>query len=177
MTRNVRSSENFSTTSNRLGGSADATSSCSSIHVLPCGTNTALSPAASAGLMSDLGLLPIIHVTSDGSSYFEMTVLVGGDVFLGHNLHRGKIFLQSGAFDLAGLFGDRAFGHQDQVMALREILQRFRHAGQDLNRVLGDGVGESVDGFMQSRSDRLDRQPLEGLDQGMRETVQSVTVA
>ena len=41
----------------------------------------------------------------------------------------------------------------------------------------GDGVGESVDGFVQSGGERLDRQALEGLDQRMRETVQPVAMA
>ena len=40
----------------------------------------------------------------------------------------------------------------------------------------GDGMGESVDGFVQGRGKRLDRQALEGLDQGMREAVQPVAV-
>src|SRR5882672_4956814 len=69
----VCNSENLSTTSNCRGGSADSTSSCSSTHVAPCGTNTAFNPAARAGLISDLGLLPIIQVASGSSSYLEIT--------------------------------------------------------------------------------------------------------
>ncbi len=45
-------------------GGAAFTSSCSRTQVAPCGTNTACKPAASAGLMSDFGLLPTIHVES-----------------------------------------------------------------------------------------------------------------
>ena len=41
--------------------------------VAPCGTNTAFNPAASAGLISDFGLLPIIQVASGSNSYLEMT--------------------------------------------------------------------------------------------------------
>lgn len=37
-------------------------SSCSSTHVCACGMKIAFSPAASAGLMSERGLFPIIHV-------------------------------------------------------------------------------------------------------------------
>ncbi len=45
-----------------LRGGPGLTSSCSRIQVSPCGTKTACSPAASAGLMSDFGLLPTIQV-------------------------------------------------------------------------------------------------------------------
>ena len=38
------------------------TTSCSRTQVKSWGRKTALQPAARAGLMSDLGLLPIIHV-------------------------------------------------------------------------------------------------------------------
>ena len=44
-----------------------------------------------------------------------------------------------------------ALGHQDQVMAFRQILQRFRNAGQKFDRMTGDGMGESVDGLVQGR--------------------------
>ena len=62
-------------------------------------------------------------------------------------------------------------------MTFRQILQRFRDARQDLDRVAGDGVGESVDGLMQRWGERFHREPLEGLDQRVRETVQPVAVA
>lgn len=48
-------------------GPAGANSVCSSDQVRGCGTNTAFSPAASAGLMSLFGEFPIIHVM-DGTS-------------------------------------------------------------------------------------------------------------
>ena len=41
----------------------------------------------------------------------------------------------------------------------------------------GNGMGESIDGFVQRRGEGFDRQAFEGLDQRMRETVQSVTMA
>ena len=53
---------------------------------------------------------------------------IGVGVLLGDDLDRGKIFLQSRAFDFAGLFGESAFGDEDQVMPRRQILQRFRHS-------------------------------------------------
>ena len=40
-----------------------------------------------------------------------------------------------------------------------------------------DGVGESADGFMQSRSEGFDGQALEGLYQRMSKAVQTVSVA
>ena len=75
------------------------------------------------------------------------------------------------------LFRHRALGHQNQVVAFRQILQGFRHARQEFNRMPGNGMRESIDGFVQRRGERFDRQALEGLDQRMRETVQPVAMA
>ena len=57
-----RKSSNLSTTSSCP---FPGRSSCfSNTQVCACGTNTAFSPASSAGFTSDFGLLPIIHVTA-----------------------------------------------------------------------------------------------------------------
>ena len=106
-----------------------------------------------------------------------MTELVGGDILFGHNLYRGEIFLKPGAFDFAGLLRHRALGHQNQVMALGQILQRLRHSGQEFHRMAGNGVGKSVDSLVQGRGQRFDGQALEGLDQRVRKTVQTIAMA
>ena len=88
----------------------------------------------------------------------------------------GEIFFQSRALHFARLFSDRALGHQDQVMALRQVLESFGHFGQNLDRMLGNGVGKTIDLRMQLGRNRLDAQTLKGIDESMRETVQSVAV-
>src|SRR3984893_761947 len=77
--------------------------------------------------------------------------MVSGDILFRDNFNRSEIFFQTGAFDLAGLLRHGALGHQDQVMALRQILQRLRYAGQKFHRVACDGMGESIDGLVQGR--------------------------
>src|SRR5450631_1164666 len=61
-------------------------------------------------------------------------------------------------------------------MALRQVLQGLRHLGQKLDWMIGDGVGKAVNLRVQFWSGRLDTETFEGIDQGMREAVQSVAV-
>jgi hypothetical protein len=97
-------------------------------------------------------------------------------IFLGDNLDRGKIFLQAGALDLSRLLGDRSLGHQDQPMALRQVLQRLQHFRQQLHRMIGDAMRKAIDLRVQLRRHRLRAQTFKRSDQRMRKAVQSVPV-
>lgn len=55
---------------------------------------------------------------------------------------------QAGAFDLSALFRDGALRHENEVVACSKVRERFRHAGDDFNRVLRNRVCEAVNGFM-----------------------------
>src|SRR5581483_76316 len=63
------------------------------------------------------------------------------------------------------------------MMPLSKILQSFWHAGQDLDRMIGNGMSEAIDFLVQVRRERNDRQPLEGSCQRMSETVKAVAVS
>ena len=93
---------------------------------------TALSPASNAGLMSDFGLLPTIHVCRAASSLLHQPA-VRGRVLL---IHDGGVIeetAQAGAIDLQLLLFGMALGEQRQVVARGQILQRLRHALDDLH--------------------------------------------
>ena len=53
-----------------------------------------------------------------GQGIFGYDREIGGCVFFGNNLDRGKIVLQAGAFDLAGLLRESALGDDDEMVAL-----------------------------------------------------------
>ena len=101
---------------------------------------------------------------------------VGGNILFRDDLNGREILFQSGALDFSRLLRNRALGHQNQVMTLGEIGQRLRDSGNDLDGVLGNGMSESVDGRVERRGERLNRQALEGVDQSMSKTVQSIPV-
>ncbi len=61
-------------------------------------------------------------------------------------------------------------------MAAGEVGERFPHARDDLHRMLRDGMGETADGLVQRRGERLDREALEGLDQRVGKAEQPIAV-
>ena len=82
-------------------------SSISISHVCGCGIRTALSPAASAGLMSERGLLPIIHVwffvqaqTRSINRRYVSTSFSRNDFYVLEKVR------QRGALELRSLLGD-----------------------------------------------------------------------
>ncbi len=70
-----------------------------------------------------------------------------------------------------------AFGHQDKMVPGGQVLQCLGHSGAHFNRMLGDDVRESDDGFVQRRRERFYGQAFKSLCQSVGEAVQSVTVA
>src|SRR5947199_5548968 len=90
-------------------------------------------------------------------NYFSISC----SILLRDDLYGRKMSFQSGALNFAGLFSDGALGHQDQSMPSGEVLQRFWHIWKDLDWMLGDGMGKSRDGLVQSWCERLDSQPFE----------------
>src|SRR3989442_15642215 len=62
------------------------------------------------------------------------------------------------------------------MMPFRQVIQRVWHAGNDLDRMFGNGMGETVYRLVQRGGERLDRQLLECSPQGGVETVQDVSV-
>ena len=61
-------------------------------------------------------------------------------------------------------------------MPFRQIIQSVWHAGNDLDRMFGNGMGETVYRLVQRGCERLDRQLLECPNQGVSEAVQAISV-
>src|SRR2546430_16462449 len=62
------------------------------------------------------------------------------------------------------------------MMPFRQVIQRVWHAGNDLDRMFGNGMGETVYRLVQRGGERLDRQLLECPNQGVSEAVQAISV-
>ncbi len=102
--------------------------------------------------------------------------MISRGIFFRDNLRRRKIFLQPRALDLSRLLWDRTLGYQDQVMPGGKILQRLRNLRQKFNWMVGIGVGKAHDLGVQFRRNRLHAEPLEGIHQRVRETVQPIAM-
>src|SRR5260370_5764988 len=61
-------------------------------------------------------------------------------------------------------------------MARAEVCQSLFDACNDLDRMLGDGAGESRNGLVQRGGERLDRKALEGHNQRLHKAVQAVSM-
>src|SRR5438309_12018428 len=62
------------------------------------------------------------------------------------------------------------------MMPFRQVIQRVWHAGNDLDRMFGNGMGETVYRLVQRWCERLGRQLLESPNQGVSEAVQAISV-
>src|SRR5437879_6441627 len=105
---------------------------------------------------------------------FRNDLSINSHILLRDDLYRREVLLQTGALDFSSLLRNCALGHQNQVMSLGKIAQRFRDSWNDLDGMLGNGMSKAIDGFVQRRSERLDRQALEGIDQSVSKTVQPI---
>ncbi len=83
---------------------------------------------------------------------------------------------QSGAFEFARLLKWVSFGHENEVMARAEIGQGLRYSGNDLDGVLGNGVGKAVNGLAQRGRERFNGDALKGVNQGLDKAVQAISV-
>ena len=82
---------------------------------------------------------------------------VGWFVLFGDDFNRGEEGFEPGALNFAGLLGEVALGHEDQVMLAVEIAQRLLDTGDDLDRMFGDGLRKAMDGFAKGRGLRATR--------------------
>ena len=138
-----------------------ATSSCSSIQVCPCGTNTALKPASSAGLMSDFGLLPIIHVTDFRSLHTSLQEPICARIFLGDDSTASKYFFRP-SVQFCRTVRQVTLGHQDQVMPFAcRYCKVLSNVSNLLDWMLGNRLGKSMDSFVKRWRNRFDRKPFE----------------
>ena len=82
--------------------------------------------AASAGLMSDLGLLPTIHVLLRLELVLADDLPVARGILLRHDFTRRKIVLHARPLHLARLLGEVGLGHHHHVVtAAGKIVPAF----------------------------------------------------
>ena len=105
---------------------AGSTVACSRTQVSLWKRKTAWSPAARAGLMSLLGLLPIIQAGVGRELVAGDDFAVGGRVFFGDDFDGGEVRGEAGAGELVGLLGVVALGHEDEAVAGGERRRGFR---------------------------------------------------
>src|SRR5260370_16201946 len=97
-------------------------------------------------------------------------------IFFRHDFNRLEVLPQSGAFEFARLLKWVSFGHENEAMARAEIGQGLRYSGNDLDGVLGNGVGKAVNGLAQRGRERLNGDAFKGVNQGLDKAVQAISV-
>jgi hypothetical protein len=101
---------------------------------------------------------------------------VGEFVLFGQHLNGGEVTLETGAGELVGLLLEVAFGDQDAAVAAGEQGQGLGDAAEQLDLLLGDGVGEADDAGVLVRGERGVGELLEAADQGLAEALEAVAV-
>ncbi len=70
---------------------------------------------------------------------------IGVVVFFGENLDGTEVRGETGAFELAGLLFGIALGHHDEAVPGSELGKSRSYVGQQLDLLVGDGLGEALD--------------------------------
>jgi len=74
-------------------------------------------------------------------------------VFFRQDLDGGKMGSEAGAVEFVGLFGRVALGDEDEAVACGKIGEGLGYAGQQLDLLIGDRLGEADDALMLLRRD------------------------
>ena len=156
---NVESSTNFS---EPLGGS---TNSCSSTQVKSCGMKTAFRPAASAGLISERGELPIIHVDPVSQEMTGSEFAICRFIFFSEDFDGREKLLEAGARKLVTLLFVITLRHKNQTMTLCQLAQGFFYFGQQFDLCDCYRFGERNDAVVFFGSDWLVAELLETIDE------------
>ena len=69
-------------------------------------------------------------------------------VFFGKNFDSDEVGRQAGALELAGLFFGVALGYEDEAVAGGQVGEGGGYVGEELNLLVGDGLGEAFDAAM-----------------------------
>ena len=101
---------------------------------------------------------------------------VGLVVFFGENLDGGEVGGEAGALELAGLLFGVSLGDQDEAMAGGEVGEGGGDVGEELDLLVGDGLGEAFDAAMLLFGEGHVGELLEAGDEGAAEAVQAVAV-
>ena len=91
--------------------------------------------------------------------------VIGGWILLGEDFYASEVLLQAGATELVTLLDGIALGDEDDAMAAGKFGERSFDAGQQLNLLIGDGLGEAGDALMLLGRDGLVGELLETVGQ------------
>ena len=97
-------------------------------------------------------------------------------VFFGQDLDGGEVGCEAGALELAGLLFEVSLGDEDEAVAGGQIGEGRGYVGEELNLLIGDGLGEAFDAAMLLFGKRLIGELFEAGDEGAAEAVQAVAV-
>jgi hypothetical protein len=101
---------------------------------------------------------------------------VGFVVFFGQNLYGGEVWGQAGASEFAGLFFGITLGDHDEAMAGGEIGEGGGDVGEELDLLIGDGLGEAFDAAMLFFGEGDIGELLEAGDERSAKAVQAVAM-
>jgi hypothetical protein len=104
--------------------------------------------------------------------------VVGGGILFRWNLDGGEVGLEAGALEFVGLLGVVSLGDEDETVAGGEIGKSLGDAGEKLDLLVDDGLGETGDQFALAGAEvgfRI-RQTLEAGDEGLAKAGDSVAV-
>jgi hypothetical protein len=101
---------------------------------------------------------------------------VSGLVFLGKHFDFLEVLADAGALELVGLLGEVTLGDHDAAVIFCEVGQRVRDAGEKLDLLVGDGVGEADDAIVLFWCDGLIGELFEAGDKGLVEALEAVAV-
>ena len=108
--------------------------------------------------------------------------VMGGDGEIGlgmlfvEDLYGGEVGREAGAFELAGLLGLISFGDEDEAVAGGEVGEGGGDVGEELDLMVGDGLGEAFDAAMLLFGEGDVGELLEAGDEGVAEAVEAVAV-
>lgn len=101
---------------------------------------------------------------------------VGFVVFFGEDFDGAEARGEAGAVELAGLLGGVALGDEDEAVAGGELGEGLVDAREELDLVIGDGVGEVEDALVLLVGEGRVGELLEAVDEGAAEAAQAVAV-
>ena len=101
---------------------------------------------------------------------------VGFAVFFGQDLDGGEMGGEAGASELASLLFEDPLGDEDQAVTCGQVGESLGDVWEELDLLIGDGLGEAFDAAVLFRGQGNVGELLEAGDEGSAEAVQTIAV-
>ena len=102
---------------------------------------------------------------------------IGGAGLFGEDFHLGEVRGEAGAAELVALLELVALGDEDAAVARGESGERGGNAGEKLDLLVGDGLGEAGDAGSFLGGDGAIGELLEASDQGFAEAFEAIAMS